>query len=445
MMQKISLLQYIGLFAVVLMTLGPGAVPAVAQDEAAQDEAVDTAEPVETEELAEGVSQGVYWWAETDPASIAGLVDFGVDTVALRLGRVGYITQTGGEPGGINSPVWESGEPPYEFEGLPSVLSYRLVVEMNRDVWSAVAPEVLAAWLVENIDRPLVNAPVTIKNLELKLSEDTGIEDLTAVDGLLRELMAARGGTSEFPVVIGINPSFLAQTSRETLQSIASLVDSVVVYFMDYDYSGISPRITDRPWIDATASELQAMGIEFTAVLPVYNRALLFRAGSEGGPIVFPAIDLSALAGVSEVQQMGVAGTEFTLQETIDIPGASLIPGDRVRLLESTKEIDIGELIDELPDNASNCREVDLFRFPLVPGFDPPAGEVVADAGWIGRISEAAELDPEEAEREEMDAKHNQTQQIIMIVTLAMMMFVMMRMFNKGAGKKDATAGGDGK
>ncbi len=439
-----SVLKQIITLILVPLLVGAFAVPASAQDESV-DESPDAAtEPVETEELIEGTSQGVYWWAEPDPAAIAGLVDFGVDTVALRLGRVGHITTTSEDGTRVTVPVWDTGEPAFEFEGLPSVLDYRLVVELGTDIWDEVTPDAIAGWLVENIDQPLINTPITVKNIELKLADDIGVDDFTSVDGLLRELLAARTAETDLPIVLGINPSFLVQTSRASLESIAAMVDGVVVYFMDYDYTGISPRITDRPWIDATSSELQSMGIEFTAVLPVYNRALAYRGGSAGGPMVLPAIDLNALSQVSDVQQMGVAGTEFTIRDEIEVPGTVLAPGDRIRVLESIREISIGELIDSIPETAPNCREIDLFRFPLVPGFDPPAAEVVADAGWVGRISEAAEVDPEEAEREEMDKKYNQTQQIIMIVTLALMMFVMMRMFNKGAGRKDASAG-DGK
>ena len=80
-----------------------------------------------------------------------------------------------------------------------------------------------------------------------------------------------------------------------------------MVYLLDYDYSGLSPRITDRAWIDGAASGISAAGIPFVVVLPIYNRALLYSANSQI-PTVLPAIDLAAVNVGEQYTSDGLGG-----------------------------------------------------------------------------------------------------------------------------------------
>jgi hypothetical protein len=147
----------------------------------------------------------------------------------------------------------------------------------------------------------------------------------------------------------------------------------------------------------------------------------------------------------SDIRQMGTAGTEYTIlnPEGLGIPGIQA--ADRIRVLESTREIDPAELINDLPALAKNCTEVSLFRFPLVPTFDPSPSDVMKAVGWTSGPMIATEETVTENEKEELDKKYNNTQQIIFMIALAMMTVILMRMFSKGAAGAKGGGGGESK
>ncbi len=391
------------------------------------------------EEIHKGVLRGAYWWVDPEPGSIAGFADFGIDTVAFRFGKIGVgrITDPDGYTGPY--PVWESGGDFEALAGFPTSLDYRPVIETDPSVWRTIPGQTLADWLGGVAAHAFEEASIEVTGIELRLPHGFAPES-----EVLQEFLSGyRASDPPGPVVIGLNPSFFSELSPSEINALVPLLDGVVVYFMDYDYSGLSPRITDKAWIDATVSQLQALEIPFTAVLPIYNVVLVYPVADR--TIILGSIDLEILSASGDARNMGAAGTEFTITEPIEIRGSIISPGDKVRVLESLREIDLEEVITGIPVMAPVCYEIDLFRFPLVPGFDPPANTAVTAAGWIAGPSGGS--DPrtaEQAEMEEMDQKHNQTQQIIMVITIGMMMFILMRMFSKGAAKKGGEGGGEG-
>ncbi len=395
----------------------------------------ESAESTVSEEISQGVVRGAYWWSDLDPAAIAGFVDFGVDTVAFRFGQV-RMERTAGI-------VWKSGGDFAKLKDLPSGADYRPVIETDASAWSG-SRGALADWIVGELIPGFDSSGIEVNTLEIRLPDRDAPDVRTLADFLVRLKAGRQAQAGEGrQVLIGVSPSFFANMSSAQIEEIKPVLDGIVVYFMDYDYTSASPRITDRAWIDSNIAGLQEMGIPFTAVLPIYNRALVYRGGESEVSAILPAIDLEALGKASDVKQMGTAGSEFRIVREIDIPGAAISVGDRVRVLESLKEVDLKDLTGALPEMAPLCQEIDLFRFPLVPGFDPEASRAIGAAGWIASVSDSEGGVPE-AEKKQLDQQHNQFQQIIMIVTLAMMMFVLMRMFSKGAGKPAEGAGGKG-
>jgi len=433
------------LMVLVWASLTTGTVPALAQETTASaggKEAVgaagsESAESTVSEEIRQGVVRGAYWWSDLDPGAIAGFVGFGIDTVAFRFGQA-RMERTAGI-------VWKSGGDFAKLKDLPSGVDFRPVIETDASAWSG-SRGALADWIEGEVMSGFDSAGIEINALEIRLP-DRDAPDVRVLADFLGQLKAGRQAEAgeERQVLIGVNPSFFARMSSAEIEEIKPVLDGIVVYFMDYDYTSASPRITDRAWIDSTIAGLQEMGIPFIVVLPIYNRALVYREGESEVSAILPAIDLEALGKASDVKQMGTAGSEFRIVRAIDIPGAAISVGDRVRVLESLKEVDLKDLTVALPEMAPLCREIDLFRFPLVPGFDPEASRAISAAGWIASPSEQAPGGGvPEAEKKQLDQQHNQFQQIIMVVTLAMMMFVLMRMFSKGAGKPAEGAGGKG-
>jgi len=432
-------------FVIVLVLFAFWMMPSNAQDESTAGNEVDLGEPSSAPadaELSEGVLQGIYWWTDPDPAAMMTLVNFGVDSIAFRLGRVTVSRSQGNLP----MIAWLDGGNYESLSDLPTGIEYRPVIETDESVWTGNGPQLLAAFVTAEVIPGIESFIPGAGSIEIKLPDESGSGpgrvSYTALETFLAVTLPMDAPRRDTELLIGIQPSFLAGVSRADLQALSAIMDGVVVYFTDYDYSGISPRITDRQWIDATSAELEALGLPFVAVIPIYNRALAYRGTSAGGPIVLPAVDIQTLAESSEIRHMGAAGTEYTLTSDLEVAGTVFSPGDTVRILESLQEVSPGDLMVEIPAMAPSCTEIDLFRLPLVPGFDPPPMVAFEAAGWVsgGRVTD--EIDPFEAEKGEMDQKHNQFQQIIMFVTLGLMMFVLMRMFSKGAAK---TKDGGGK
>ena len=408
-----------------------------AQDEASGDEESGN-QAVEEEQSAvqEGIAKGVYWWADIDPAAIASFTDFGVDVVAIRYGELGVA----GDPQRFPAPSleWRTSSEPEIIASLAPSLRYRLVIDTDSSVWRTPGLYNRSIWLAGALAPALQQTNITIDSIEIRLPSGTGAgPDPATLAAFLDEISTTDFGV---PVVTGVNAAYFGTISPADLEAMASAVTGLVVYFTDYDYFSITPQITSRAWIDGTSAELERLGIPFTAVFPVYNRAIAFT--DSGGGVVLGAVDILTLRDMSDIREMGTAGTEFVINQQVDLPTGMLDVGDRVRVLKSLSEIDLEALLDEFPNIAPNCGEIDLFRFPMVPHFDPSASEVLAEAGWMGSTAIQEEISPEDAEKEELDAKHNQTQQIIMIVTLGLMMVVMMRMFSKGGAKQGGDAGG---
>jgi len=426
------------LAVLILLQLTAGLVSIYAQGEAesSDGQAADVSGEAANISVAieeEGVRKGAYWWQPPEPNAVAGFIDFGVDTVVFRLGKVktGIATNEAGES--VIYPEWDD---PIDFSVLPSLptsLEYRPVVVVDQDVFTRVTPSDFAAWFSSEVMGKLDGFPV--KALEIKL-EDNAAPNYAVVASFFK---AIYGTTGEVKVLAGIPGTALDTRASLLIDS----VDGFVVYFIDYDYSGLIPRITDNAWISTTCSVVQNLGLKFTVVLPIYNQAVYMPAGSDEW-IRLPAVDIERVSGSSDVTNMGPAGTEFVLRKQLNVGNFNLGVGDKIRVLYSTDEINIPELTESLPALAPGIQEIDLFRFPLVPGFDPPSQIAAEKAGWIASRTATGAMTAEDPVKKEMDQKHNQTQQIIMIVTVGMMMVILMRMFSKGAGKQ-TEGGGDKK
>jgi hypothetical protein len=439
--------------AIILLICAGGYMPADAQDSQVStsvsgEEQSTVATPGEdesaAEEVSEGISRGVYWWADPDPVAIASLMNFGVDTVAFRIGKVTLGLSEGEE--GATIIRWEEGGDFSKFAGLPDGLDYRPVLETEPEVWTGEGPSLLARFIMEEFipDANLINEGVRSIEVKLPSGDNSAVSPgFPELEAFLAPTLPFESHERDIQIFLGFRPALISTISADELRILSGMIQGVVVYFTDYDYLGISPRITDRQWIDATSAELESLGMPFIAVLPVYNRALVYSSSAPGSPTVLPAIDIQKISESSEARQMGAAGTEYTVTSAVSIEGAVISAGDKVRVLRSLNEIDPAVVIEELPAMARSCKGIDLFRFPLVPGFDATPSEVFQAMGWIsGGGTVAEETDPLEAEKTELDQKHNQVQQIIMFVTLGLMMFVLMRMFSKGAG--DTKGGGGG-
>ncbi len=420
----------------ILFTIGT--FRANAQDEPApsdmdqQDAAEEGAEVPESEDgLSEGILKGAYWWTDINPVAISALADFGIDAVAIRLGKLSAAVD---QPG----LALENAQDISALSDLPASLRFRLVIETDETVWREGNRQALPEWLSSDAAEMVESAGIDVMSIEVLLpSSDDATRNTPSVDTLAAFLEDLEASEIDIPVEVGMNAGYFAGLSPLDNERLARIAEGVVVYFMDYDYSSVSPRITDRAWIDATSAELARVGIPFTVVLPVFNRAILYEQTSAGGTVL-PAVDLASLISGSDVRPMGSAGTEYVITQPVESMGAALSEGDRIRVIESLREIDLGSLIDGLPRMAPNCREIDLYRFPLVPGFDPAANEVLTAAGWLGSPATVAS-DELDLEKEKLDSKHGQAQQIIWMITLALMLVVLMRMFSKGAGQQQGT------
>jgi len=436
MLNRFGLL--LAIVSIIALLFVPGHT-AYAQDDAPADEASsDEAMPDDSPEMLEGVNRGVYWWAEVDPAAIATFAEFGIDIVAIRYGEIGLAGDA--QETAAPAPSWKSDGDPEILSALPPILDYRLVVDTDTSFWHSSGTYNLTTWLAGALAPALQQTDITIDSVEIRIPSGTTGDnpDPAVLTSFLDGLSSTDFGV---PVEIGVNAKYFGNISPNELEGMASQVSGLVVYFMDFNYSSMTPQITSRPWIDGTSAELERLGISFKAVFPVYNRAIAFT--DSGGGIVLGAVDLIRLEESSDVREMGTAGTEFVINQPVELPGAALKEGDRIRVLKGLSEIDLEALIAEFPDIASNCREIDLFRFPMVPHFDPSANEVLTETGWLSSSALLEEeVSPEDAEKEELDAKHNQTQQIIMIITIGLMMVVMMRMFSKGSAQKGGDSGG---
>ncbi len=404
------------------------------------EEAGDTTPPAESSE--EGLVQGAYWWAEPEDTSIAALLDFGLDVVAFRLGRVDYMSpdadRTRESPGGLMGFAWADGGDVEALDDLPLGLEYRPVVEIKQSfMCSNEFVTLLRNFFDYQMLSHLSQEPSSIRRFEIRLVDSEGSP--LVVEPIANIISGLKGSGEDIQIELGIDASVIVQTSSEDMEVLASAVDGLVVYFLDYDLTGPAPRITDRAWIDSTCALLQSYGMPFTAVVPVYNRALLYREGESTPSMVLPAVDIEMLLEISDVREMGSAGTEYTIIEAETVPDVPIGVGDRVRILESLSEIDLDELMQELPEVAPLCREIDLFRFPLIPGFDPEANTALTAAGFIASPVSQAD-DPDEAERRELDSKYNKMNQYIWMFALAMMLVMMMRIF-----RKTREDGGEGK
>jgi hypothetical protein len=382
----------------------------------------------------EGPLRGAYWWAEPDAGALAAFGDFGVDTVAFRLGRLEYVraTSAGASTGTIG---WRDRADSAVLAELSPSLSYRPVIETDSDFWRKVAPDDVVSFLSENVASLLGEESVKLGSVELRLPDAMDANELESF------LMKVKDAELPMEVEIGVDPSLIGSLGRARLESLAPMIDGVVIYFLDYDLGGLSPRIADRAWISEVCVEISSLGIPFTAVLPTYNRAIRFPARSGAPAEILPAIDLAGLSEVSEERRMGAAGTEYTVVGPVSDSLSPLGVGDRIRVLESLEELDLQNLTSELPSIAPLCREIDLFRFPLVPGFDPDPTEVLGAAGWARGPSEET-VDPLAAARKELDQKYNKGQQFILMLTIGFMVILLMRMFARGQPAKGGGGGG---
>jgi hypothetical protein len=395
----------------------------------AQDEATTTGETAV-------VQKGVYWWAD-DYTGISVFKGYGVETVAVRLGKAGWDPET-------SLISWKDG--PVDLSSLPMELKYDPVVEIDYSDWKDLHPEGIRNFILGEISPLMLQNSINYSTIEFRVITPMNIlPSRIAADildpGIATSLIAGSG----LNVATGIDAALIPYISNDKLLTFSSGDDSLVLYFMNYGYSGPSPRIVDRAWVDSTVSTIEEYAINYSIVLPVYNQAVLYPAGNMDAPRLLPSIDVEKLSMYSDIRQMGTAGTEYTIlnPEGLGIPGIQA--ADRIRVLESTREIDPAELINDLPALAKNCTEVSLFRFPLVPTFDPSPSDVMKAVGWTSGPMIATEETVTENEKEELDKKYNNTQQIIFMIALAMMTVILMRMFSKGAAGAKGGGGGESK
>ena len=436
------------IIAIILMSVILS-ISATAQDQAqstgsaAQPEAEVTTEGTVTQEqpeVAEGVARGAFYWADPDPVAIQVLLDFGIDIVSIRLGK----------PDVMRSPTtpdnaldyldlfsWSEGGDYSFIAYLPQSMQYRLVVEIDPDFFGQYNEGSLVDWLSRDIKTNLDTIPDNISSFEIYFPD---IPDTDKVDSLLT---ASETSDPGFNIELGFDGALLASLPRSFFEEVGANVDGFVVYFINTDFTGLSPKITDRSWIDYTVSELELIGVPYTAVLPIYNRAVLFPGGRTSEAVDLPPFDLENMSIFGTPRQLGAAGIEFTIDESVEIGGFSFSQGDKIRILESLKEFDLKTAIEEISATTLNLKEISLFRFPLVPGFDPSANQALTAAGWMAGSRES-QFDPEEAEKDQLDQKQDKGSQIIMMITLGLMMFLMMRMMSRGKAKSSEGSNGGG-
>jgi hypothetical protein len=356
---------------------------------------------------------------------LGSLGDFKIDVVAFRLGRLILDRASGGI-------AWEDGLDVSKLRGFPAEIRFRPIVETDARFWSAVSSDDVRSFFRTNIGLALQQAGMSLSAIEVKVDGD--VSSVAAPLNQFLSLVQTDGLPA--PMVLGAEANSLSGMAESGEETPFQNVPGIVVYFTEQDMSGISPRIADRAWVDAASARLNALGIPFTVVVPVYNRALVYRG--RGEPTVVPSIDREKLTAVSDVRTMGAAGTEYVLKS--DLADSPLKAGDRVLVLESLKQLDVKKLFEELPSLAPKLAEVDLFRFPLVPGFDPPPGEVLAQVGWVGQAPQVAPTGAPANGKSPDKQKYDKGQQFIMIAVFVLMFLLMLRLMGKGQQGK--TAGG---
>jgi hypothetical protein len=436
-----ALFSVIGLLLVVIFITAP-VTSAYAQDtpSTAPGEQTGTQPaPGVGAEIKQGVGHGVYWWVEPDAAAIGSLADFGVDTVSFRLGKITYGQDGGQDFQGVapKQVAWQIDPDMARFQKLPQNLAYSFVIESDAAFWRDAPPVDLIAFLTNTVLPSLAQAGVTAKSIEIKMNGSIG----ASLPRITEFLTSVENGGLPVPVVLGLEPRAVDELTTGSVNPATFLKNGLTVYFLDYNYTGNSPRITDRAWIDATSSKINSMGIPFTVVLPVYNRALVYSKGSDGSPKLLPAIDLVKLAAASDARAMGAAGSEYVIKTPIENAGTSLVPGDRVLVVDSLKQLDIGKVMEEIPALAPKCVEIALFRFPMVPNFDPAPLDVFKSTGWIAPPPVEKAAEPNLVDKKALDQKYNKGQQFIMITTFALMAFLLMRVMSR-AKQGEGTGGG---
>ncbi|MCK4720018.1 hypothetical protein KAU08_05145 [bacterium] len=424
-------------FAVSFFCIHAFLSPLYAQDEVPV-ETVESPGPTDAEnglseestppEISEGISHGAYWWAEIDPVAIQAFHDFGVDTISIRLGKLGI------NPGRQQGVFWVDGGNYDELATLPMSLSYRLVIETGDEFWPYYTNQKLANWIESELIPNFSHLSVEIQSLEVKINTHPDNDVLDFIEG-------AKDVSPDFEIDLGFNAIEIGTVPGSWFREAGSFVDGLVVYFINDTFEGIMPKIIDRSWVDYTIGELNTLGVPFTTVFPIYNKSILFQAANPGDGLEIPPIDLDLLADFGVARQLGAAGIEITLTRDYNAGEISFLEGDKIRILESLKEIDLKEVIQDLPSAAPNLNEIALFRFPLIPGFDPTANRALTEAGWLAGSRESS-FDPVEAEKEQLDEKHNQGSQVIMMITLGLMMFLLMRMMSRGKAKEGGEGGG---
>lgn len=373
----------------------------------------------------QGTVRGIYWWAEPDPAALGSLGDFKIDVVAFRLGRLIFDSASSGI-------AWKDGLDVSKLTGFPAEIRFRPIVETDARFWNAVTPDDVRSFFRTNIGPALQQAGMSLSAIEVKVDDDVS----SVAAPLDQFLTSVQTDGLPAPVVLGAEANSLAGLPESGDGAPFRNIPGIVVYFTEQDMSGISPRIADRAWVDAASARLNALGTPFIIVVPVYSRALVYRG--RGEPTVVPSIDREKLTAVSDVRAMGAAGTEYVLKS--DLADSPLKAGDRVLVLESLKQLDIKKLFEELPSLAPKLAEVDLFRFPLVPGFDPAPAEVLAQVGWTGQAPAVAPTGAPANGKSPDKQKYDRGQQFIMIATFVLMFLLMLRLMGKG--KHGKTAGG---
>lgn len=423
-------------FAIVFFCVLAFLSPLYAQDEVA-DETVESPDSTDTgdglaeestpPEISEGISHGAYWWAEIDPVAIQTFHDFGVDTVSIRLGKLGI------NRGRQQNLFWVDGGDYDALATLPMSLSYRLVIETGDEFWPYYTNQKLANWIESELIPNFSGLSVDIQSLEVRFNTHPDNNVLNFIEG-------AKDVSPDFGIDLGFNAKEIT-TSKSWFQEAGSYVDGLVVYFINDTLEGIMPNIINRSWVDYTIVELDALGVPFTTVFPIYNKSILFQAANPGDGLEIPPVDLDLLAEFGEARQLGAAGIEFTLTRDYNAGEISFLEGDKIRILESLKEIDLKDVIEDLPSKATNLNEIALFRFPLIPGFDPTANHALTEAGWLA-MSRESSFDPVEAEKRKLDEKQGKGSQVIMMITLGLMMFLLMRMMSRGKAKESGDSGG---
>lgn len=377
--------------------------------------------------LKKGISRGIYYWSDLKPGTFQALDEFNIDVVVFRLGTL-CIAQVS------DSKIDYCEKQSISKQDFPDNLRYRAVLETNENFWKIVKPAEFAKFLKERVFPDLLVINDRLDCVEIKLPRNIfHFQKIAEFLKSLKELGLNKN------VSIGAYPEFFSPGRDFGFLSTAE-IHSLVVYILDFDFTGISPRITDSTWSDSVSARVNALGIPFVAVLPIYNRALLYTQGNNF-PEILPALDLEKIGAVSDIHLLGAAGTEYRIKEALKTDGYQLKAGDRVLVLESIKQLNITDVYQKMSSIAPGCFEIDIFRLPLVPGFDPSAQDAFKASGLISNPT-VSEISTDATERKNLDQKYYQGQQFIMILTMVMMAFLLMRIMSKGAPRKPSE--GDG-